>query len=75
MDHCLDNYNSEKFDRLELVPPALKQRVYDQRKVATSGILKAKLTRKTETLSDLPKGYRACISASSKTISSRNDMH
>jgi hypothetical protein len=61
-DHCLDNYNSEEFDNIELVPPALKQRVYDQGDVATRGILKETLTRKTGTLSDLPKGYRAYIS-------------
>ena len=61
-DHCLDNYNSEEFDRIELIPPALKQRVYDQGDVATRGILKETLSRKTGTLSDLPKGYRAYIS-------------
>jgi hypothetical protein len=50
-DHCLDNYNSEEFDRIgeELVPPALKQRVYDQGDVATRGILKETLTRTTGT--------------------------
>jgi hypothetical protein len=68
-DQCLDNYTSEEFDHIDLVPPALKQRVYDQGDVATRAAF----------LKKQPEGYRAYISTriptSSRTISSRKDTN
>jgi hypothetical protein len=53
-DHCLDNYDDEQFQNIGLVPTALKQRVYDKGGIVTRGILKETLTRKTNTISDIP---------------------
>jgi hypothetical protein len=61
-DHCLDNYDDEQFQNIGLVPTALKQRVYDKGDIATRGILQETLTRKTNTISDIPSGYRQFIS-------------
>jgi hypothetical protein len=44
------------------VPTALKQGVHDKGDIATRGILKETLTRKTNTISDIPSGYRQFIS-------------
>jgi hypothetical protein len=57
--HCLVNYDDEQF-QIELT--ALKQRVYDTGDIATRGILQETLTRKTNTISDIPSGYRQFIS-------------
>jgi hypothetical protein len=61
-EYCLNNYDDEQYDRIGMVPNSLKQRVYDNGDVATRGILKETLTRKTGTLSDIPNGYRSYIS-------------
>jgi hypothetical protein len=61
-EHCLDNYDDEQFQNIGLVPTALKQRVYDKGDIATRGILQETLTRKTNTISDIPSGYRQFIS-------------
>jgi hypothetical protein len=61
-EHCLDNYDDEQFQNIGLVPTALKQRVYDNGDIATRGILKETLSRKTNTISDIPSGYRQFIS-------------
>jgi hypothetical protein len=61
-DHCLDNYTDEQFDNVKLVPPGLKQRVYDRGDVATKGILEQTLTRKGNPMSDIPAGYRYYMS-------------
>jgi hypothetical protein len=44
------------------VPPSLTQRVYDKGDAATRGVLEQKLSRKTNTFSDLPNGLRSYIS-------------
>jgi hypothetical protein len=61
-EHCLDNYDSEEFDSVQLVPAGLKQRVHDRGSVITKGILAPSLTRRGAPTSDLPAGYRQYIS-------------
>jgi hypothetical protein len=46
-DHWVDNYNSEEFDHINLVPLTLKQRGYDLGDVASRGILKETLIQTT----------------------------
>jgi hypothetical protein len=60
--HCLDNYDDAAYDKIELIPPSLTQRVYDQGDAATKQVLEHKLTRKTGTFSDLLTGQRSYIS-------------
>jgi hypothetical protein len=67
-EHCLDNYDDEQFQNIGLVPTALKQRVYDKGDIATRGILQETLTRRTNTISDIPLGYRQFISKNPDTV-------
>ena len=60
--HCLDNYDDEAYDKIDLIPPSLTQRVYNQGDATTKQVLEHKLTRKTGTFSDLPTGLRSYIS-------------
>jgi hypothetical protein len=66
--HCLVNYDDEQFQNIGLVPTALKQRVYDKGDIATRCILTETLTRKTNTISDIPSGYRQFISKNPDTV-------
>jgi hypothetical protein len=55
-------HDDEQFQNIGLVPTALKQRVYDKGDIATRGLLQETLTRKINTISDIPSGYRQFIS-------------
>jgi hypothetical protein len=61
-EHCLDKYDDEAYGNIQLVPPSPAQRVYDKGDAATRGVLEQKLSRKTNTFSDLPNGLRSYIS-------------
>ena len=55
---CLDEYDSPEFDNIKLVPPSLKQRVYEN---STDSRVKAIMAPSVigKTLSDLPSGIRS----------------
>jgi hypothetical protein len=61
-EHCLDNFDSDEYDGIKLIPSSLTQRVYDNGNNATRNVLEQKITGKTNTFSDLPNGLRSYIS-------------